>query len=103
MRRVKWTKIFLLKSGFDSHRRDTYALRMDAAKIKAALADISAEKDPTQKALKMSSLCSAIFREKGVDLVLVGGSAIEAYTEGAYTSGDIDLCISNGVSLDLRS
>ena len=76
---------------------------MDAAKIKAALADISAEKDPTQKALKMSSLCSAIFREKGVDLVLVGGSAIEAYTEGAYTSGDIDLCISNGVSLDLRS
>jgi len=31
--------------------------------------------------------------ELGVDdLVVVGGSAIEIYTEGAYVSGDVDLC-----------
>lgn len=75
---------------------------MDAALIQSALADITAEQDPTLKALKMSSLCTTIFRGHGVELVLVGGSAIEAYTEGAYTSGDIDLCIANGASLDLR-
>jgi hypothetical protein len=26
------------------------------------------------------------------DLVIVGGSALEIYTEGAYVSGDIDIC-----------
>ncbi|MFY9716711.1 MAG: hypothetical protein WAK40_02080 [Thermoplasmata archaeon] len=34
-------------------------------------------------------------REAGLgpdDLVVVGGSAIEIYTEGAYVSGDIDVC-----------
>jgi hypothetical protein len=34
-------------------------------------------------------------REAGLgtdDLVIVGGSALEIYTEGAYVSGDIDIC-----------
>lgn len=31
--------------------------------------------------------------ELGIDdLVVVGGSAIEIYTEGAYVSGDVDIC-----------
>jgi len=33
---------------------------MDAKKIKSALADITAEQDPTIKSLKMASLCSAL-------------------------------------------
>ena len=75
---------------------------MDADIIKRALADITAEQDPTLKSLKLASICSSLFREVGIELVVVGGSAIEAYTDGAYTSGDIDLCIANGVSLDSR-
>jgi len=34
-------------------------------------------------------------REAGLgpdDMVVVGGSAMEIYTEGAYVSGDIDIC-----------
>lgn len=62
-------------------------------KIQAALADITAESDPTLKHLKLASLVSAVFREHGVELVVVGGSAIEFYTEGAYVSGDLDLCV----------
>ena len=61
--------------------------------ITAALADITAETDATVRHLKLASLVSAVFREHGVRLVVVGGSAIEFYTEGAYTSGDIDLCV----------
>ncbi|MSU58007.1 MAG: hypothetical protein EXS35_07485 [Pedosphaera sp.] len=65
---------------------------MDAGLIKKALADITAEQDPTLKAAKMASLCTALFLEHGVELVVVGGSAIELLTEGAYTSGDLDMC-----------
>src|SRR5258708_29579361 len=66
---------------------------MRGEQIKSALADISAEGDPTVKHLKLASLCSALFFERGIQLVVVGGSAIEFYTEGAYTSGDVDLCV----------
>ena len=75
---------------------------MEASKIKSALADITAEQDPTIKSLKMASLCSALWAEHGVELVVVGGSAIEILTEGAYTSGDLDLCYTNQASLPLR-
>src|SRR5450756_135390 len=74
---------------------------MDASKIKSALADVTAEQDPTIKSLKMASLCSALWAERGVELVVVGGSAIEILTEGAYASGDLDLCHTNA-SLPIR-
>jgi hypothetical protein len=66
--------------------------------IAAALADITAETDATVKHLKLASLVSALFREHGVELVVVGGSAIEFYTEGAYVSGDIDLCVDDSAA-----
>jgi hypothetical protein len=75
---------------------------MNARKIRAAVADISADTDPTRKAAKMASLCSTLFRERGVELVVVGGSAIELLTEGAYTSGDLDLCRLTPAALPLR-
>ena len=75
---------------------------MEAIKIESALADITAEQDPTIKSLKMASLCSALWAEHGVELVVVGGSAIEILTDGAYTSGDLDLCYTNKATLPLR-
>ena len=75
---------------------------MDARKIKSALADITAERDPTIKSLKMASLVSALWVEQGVELVVVGGSAIEILTEGAYASGDLDLCHTTAVTLPFR-
>jgi len=66
---------------------------MNSNKIQEALKDIRGEADPTVKHLKLASLCSTLFTEKGIELVVVGGSAIEFYTEGAYTSGDVDLCV----------
>ena len=74
---------------------------MDAAKIKSALADITAEQDPTLKSAKLASLCSTLWAERGVELVVVGGSAIEFLTEGAYASGDLDMCHTNKATLSV--
>jgi hypothetical protein len=57
------------------------------------LARVAGEKDPVVKHLLLAALCTRVFAARGIDLIVVGGSAIEFYTEGAYTSGDIDLCI----------
>jgi hypothetical protein len=75
---------------------------MEHIKIKSAIADITTEQDPTVKSLKLASLCSALWRERGVELVVVGGSAIEILTEGAYASGDLDMCHSNKATLPVR-
>ncbi len=75
---------------------------MNAKKIHSALADISAEQDPTLKSAKLASLCSALWAERGVELVVVGGSAIEILTEGAYASGDLDMCHATKASLPVR-
>ena len=75
---------------------------MDAKKIKSALADVTAEQDPTIKSLKLASLCSALWAERGVELVVVGGSAIEILTEGEYDSGDLDMCHATKASLPVR-
>ena len=74
---------------------------MDSEKIKSALADVTAEQDPTLKSAKLASLCSALWLERGVELVVVGGSAIEIFTEGAYASGDLDMCHANKATLSV--
>lgn len=65
---------------------------MSPRKITAALKDIRRERDPNLKAQKLASLVCAVFRARGIELVVVGGSAIEFYTDGAYLSGAVDLC-----------
>lgn len=60
--------------------------------IKEAQADIEATGDLLERALKLSGLISELFQERGFSLVVVGGSAVEFYTEGGYMSGDIDFC-----------
>jgi hypothetical protein len=75
---------------------------MDRKKIQSALADITAEQDPTVKSLKLASICSSLWAERGVELVVVGGSAIEILTEGAYTSGDLDMCQTTATAMPIR-
>jgi hypothetical protein len=79
-----------------------YPASVDAVQIQIALADISAEQDATLKSLKLASLCSALWKERGVELVVVGGSAIEFLTDGAYASGDLDMCHATGATLPMR-
>ena len=65
---------------------------MDEKTIAAAKADIEATSDLLERALKLSGLLVSLFRERGFPLVVVGGSAVEFYTDGGYMSGDIDFC-----------
>ena len=60
--------------------------------VKAAVADIEATSDLLERALKLSGLITTMFQRHGFPLVVVGGSAVEFYTEGGYMSGDIDFC-----------
>ena len=65
--------------------------------------DILATSDLLSKALKLAGLITRVFREAGWELVVVGGSAVEFYTEGAYMSGDIDMCRRNLAPIPLRT
>jgi hypothetical protein len=70
--------------------------------ITSARADIEATHDLLEKALKLSGLVSTLFAEAGWPLVVVGGSAVEFYTEGGYMSGDIDFCRQRASAIPLR-
>lgn len=48
--------------------------------------------DTFSKHLCIAGRVTQAFREKGWNLIVVGGSALEFYTEGQYLSGDIDVC-----------
>lgn len=54
--------------------------------------DIETTPDLLERALKLSGVVSTLFAQAGWPLTVVGGSAVEFYTEGAYMSGDIDFC-----------
>lgn len=58
--------------------------------------------DAVERAMALAALVSRLFAEEGWRLVVVGGAAIEFYTEGAYMSGDIDLCRRTVESIPLR-
>ncbi|MDA0991634.1 MAG: hypothetical protein O3A51_12900 [Verrucomicrobia bacterium] len=68
-----------------------------------ALKDIEATDDLLEKALKLAGLVTRVFADAGTNLVVVGGSAVEFYTEGAYMSGDIDFCRRESDRIPLRA
>lgn len=65
---------------------------MTSSEIAAARADIESTGDLLERAMKLAGLVTSLFREHGIHLVVVGGSAVEFYTAGGYMSGDIDFC-----------
>jgi hypothetical protein len=66
------------------------------------LKSIEQEDDLLKKALLLAALVTKAFKAAGWDLVVVGGSAVEFYTEGAYMSGDVDFCRLNARPIPLR-
>jgi Nucleotidyl transferase of unknown function (DUF2204) len=54
-----------------------------------------ANPDNFEQHVLIAARVTRLFKEHGWDLVVVGGSALEFYTEGKYVSGDIDFCRMN--------
>lgn len=52
---------------------------------------LALEKDPARRTLYVTAMLSAEAKLKDRGLIVVGGSAIEIYTRGAYVSDDIDV------------
>ena len=53
---------------------------------------IRAETDQNRKNLLVAEVVSELLRAIGAEPVVVGGSAVEFYTDGAYVSADVDVC-----------
>ena len=75
---------------------------MTDEEIETARRDIEATGDLLERAMKLSGLVTTLFQERGFPLVVVGGSAVEFYTEGGYMSGDIDFCRRSLKAIPLR-
>ena len=52
---------------------------------------LSGAPSPTERRLRFAALLASGLRASGTEFIVVGGSAIEFYTRGQYTSGDIDV------------
>ena len=83
-------------------RKLWYTFRVTDECIERAIADIEATGDLLERALKLSGLVTTLFQEHGFPLVVVGGSAVEFYTEGGYMSGDVDFCRTSLKAIPLR-
>lgn len=53
---------------------------------------IRKEADQNRKNLLVAEVVSELLRAIGTEPVVVGGSAVEFYTDGAYVSADVDIC-----------
>ena len=53
------------------------SLGMDGAAIQSALKEIESTRDLLERGLKLAGLISALFAERGIELVVVGGAAIK--------------------------
>lgn len=65
---------------------------MTDLELECARKDIESTDDLLARAMKLSGVLTTLFQEHGFSIVVVGGSAVEFYTEGGYMSGDIDFC-----------
>src|SRR3989338_1175113 len=68
-------------------------------KLEALLRKAAAEKNLALRGVKVAAVVAEALRQIGEDPVLVGGGAVEFYTEGGYATKDIDMVAVGGAPL----
>ena len=69
-------------------------------KIKKKLRKASREKDESLRGVRIAAVIADALREVNIDPVLVGGAVVSFYTEGKYTTRDIDMISPSGKEVD---
>lgn len=59
--------------------------------LKAQIEEVGREPDELRRKLKFLGILYELLEPEGVAPVLVGGTALEFYTFGSYTTSDVDL------------
>lgn len=67
--------------------------------LKNRLKKAAAEKNEAKRGVRIAAVLAEALRQIGQDPVLVGGAAVEFYTEGQYTTKDIDMVAPGGPEL----
>jgi len=67
--------------------------------LKKELVEAARVRDRAERAARLASIVAEALRPTGRDPVLVGGAAVEFYTQGAYTTADIDMVTDGGKDL----
>ena len=67
--------------------------------LEQALAQAAKEKNQAKRGVKIAAIIAEALRTIGQDPILVGGAAVEFYTEGGYATRDIDMVSPGGKPL----
>lgn len=69
------------------------------ANLKKELDAAARLKDSVERSMTIASIIAEALRSVGLDPVLVGGAAVEFYTQGGYSTADIDMVSEGGEDL----
>lgn len=73
---------------------------MDVRELRARVDALAAETDRTRRRLVALGALTARLAPERIEPILVGGFALELYTEGGYSTGDVDLALPSGPVVD---
>ena len=67
--------------------------------LKKEIAEAARVRDRAERGARLAAIIAEALRTTGRDPILVGGAAVEFYTQGAYTTADIDMVADGGKDL----
>lgn len=69
------------------------------ANLKKELSVAASNQDPARRAVGIAAIVAEALRTVDQDPILVGGAAVEFYTQGGYSTADIDMVSEGGADL----
>ena len=73
---------------------------MDRVELRKRVDDLAIEPDRLRRRLVALGALTARLEPEGIEPILVGGCALEVYTEGGYSTSDVDLALPSTPSVD---